>query len=170
MTLLSKQQRLQLCRLLEEGLPLVPRPYLLLAQQLGTEEQAVLAQVRTWQDEGLFRRVGLVLRHRALGYAANAMLVLDIPDAMVDEVGERLGRIEGINLCYRRPRRLPHWSYNLFCMVHGREREQVVAWIEAMLLREGLAERPHRLLFSTRAFKQCGGRYAALAAPEMAHG
>lgn len=169
MSLLTKQQRLQLCRLLEEGLPLAPRPYLLLAQQLGAEEQAVLAQVQSWQDEGLFRRVGLVLRHRGLGFAANAMLVLDVPDALVDELGERLGKVDGINLCYRRPRRLPQWPYNLFCMIHGRQREQVSAWIEALLRREGLAQLPHRLLFSTRAFKQCGGRYAAAAA-EVAHG
>jgi len=168
MSLLTQQQRLQLCRLLEEGLPLAPRPYLLLAQQLGAEEQAVLAQVQSWQEEGLFRRVGLVLRHRGLGFAANAMLVLDVPDALVDELGERLGKVDGINLCYRRPRRLPQWPYNLFCMIHGRQREQVSAWIEALLRREGLAQLPHRLLFSTRAFKQCGGRYAA--APEVAHG
>jgi len=165
---LSKQQRLQLCRLLEEGLPLVPRPYRLLAQQLGAEEAAVLAQVQQWQAEGLFRRVGLVLRHRALGFAANAMLVLDVPDDEVDAAGERLGRIPGITLCYRRPRRLPQWPYNLFCMVHGHEREQVSAWIAAMLAAQGLAARPHRLLFSTRAFKQCGGRYAATR--EVAHG
>ena len=168
MNLLSTQQRLQLCRLLEEGLPLVSQPYRLLAQQIGAEEAAVLAQVQRWQAEGLFRRVGLVLRHRALGFAAYAMLVLDVPDAEVDAVGERLGRIEGITLCYRRPRRLPQWPYNLFCMVHGQQREQVSAWIAALLATQGLAGLPHQLLFSSRAFKQCGGRYAA--AQEVAHG
>src|SRR3546814_17238132 len=64
-------------------------------------------------EEGLFRRFGLVLKHRALGFRANAMLVMDIPDAQVDEVGRRLGQAAGVNLCYQRPRRLPQWPYNL---------------------------------------------------------
>lgn len=167
---LDQTQALQLRRLLEAGLPLAARPYQVLAEQLGARESQVLEQMRHWQQAGLFRRVGLVLKHRALGYRANAMLVLDIPDEQVEAVGQRLARAAGVNLCYQRPRRLPHWRYNLFCMVHGREREQVCQLIAALLAEQGLSEVPHRLLFSTRAFKQCGGRYAPREAAEAAHG
>ncbi len=168
--LLNDSQCLQLRRLLEAGLPLAARPYQLLAERVGATEDAVIEQVRHWSESGLFRRVGLVLKHRAMGFRANAMLVMDIPDDRVDEVGRTLGQARGINLCYQRPRRLPDWPYNLFCMVHGREREQVTALIEALLAAHGLSEVPHQLLFSTRAFKQCGGRYAPPAAQESAHG
>ncbi len=157
---LDEPRALQLRRLLETGLPLAARPYRQLAEQIGCSEQQVLEQVEQWQQVGLFRRVGLVLKHRALGFRANAMLVMDIPDAHVDEVGRRLGQAAGVNLCYQRPRRLPHWPYNLFCMVHGREREQVCQLIEQLLAEHGLSGVPHQLLFSTRAFKQCGGRFA----------
>lgn len=169
-TLLSTAQALQLRRLLEAGLPLAARPYQVLAEQIGASESQVLGQMRRWQADGLFRRIGLVLKHRALGFRANAMLVLDIADARVEEIGRRLGQAAGINLCYRRPRRLPHWRYNLFCMIHGRERAQVRARIAALLQEHGLSEAPHQVLFSTRAFKQCGGRYAPRGAPELAHG
>lgn len=84
------------------------------------------------------------------------MLVLDIPDAL-DEVGQRLGRAAGITLCYQRPRRLPYWRYNLFCMVHGRQRDQVAAHIQALLEEHLLSDLPHQLLFSTHAFKQAAG-------------
>ncbi|MCW3149788.1 AsnC family protein [Stutzerimonas stutzeri] len=167
---LNELQAMHLRRLLEAGLPLVARPYQQLAEQIGSSEAQVLAQIQHWQDDGLFRRVGLVLKHRALGFSANAMLVLDIPDADVDEVGRRLGQAAGVNLCYQRPRRLPQWPYNLFCMVHGREREQVCQVIEALLAANGLSEVPHQLLFSTRAYKQCGGRYAPPLAKEVANG
>ena len=90
--------------------------------------------------------------------------------AFVDEVGRKLGQAAGVNLCYQRPRRLPDWPYNLFCMVHGREREQVCRLIEQMLAENGLHDVPHQLLFSTRAFKQCGGRYAPPASQVAAHG
>jgi len=167
---LNDLQAMHLRRLLEAGLPLAARPYQALAERIGASEQAVLEQVRHWSEDGLFRRVGLVLKHRALGFRANAMLVLNIPDEQVDEIGQRLGQAAGINLCYQRPRRLPDWPYNLFCMVHGREREQVCQLIENLLAEHGLSEVPHQLLFSTRAFKQCGGRYAPPAAREQAHG
>ena len=168
MTPLGDLQAVRLRRLLEEGLPLASSPYRLLAERIGATEDRVLAQVQQWQRDGLFRRVGLVLKHRALGIHANAMLVLDIPDAEVDAVGARLSQAPGVNLCYRRPRRLPHWPYNLFCMVHGRERASVTAHIAALLAELGLSERPHKLLFSTRAYKQCGGRFAP--ALDRAHG
>jgi len=166
---LDEPRALQLRRLLETGLPLAARPYRQLAEQIGCSEQQVLEQVEQWQQVGLFRRVGLVLKHRALGFRANAMLVMDIPDAQVDEVGRRLGLAAGVNLCYQRPRRLPQWPYNLFCMVHGREREQVCQLIEQLLAEHDLSGVPHQLLFSTRAFKQCGGRFAP-PAREVAHG
>lgn len=167
--MLDALQALQLRRLLEAGLPLAARPYQVLAERVGTSEEAVLEQVRCWNESGLFRRIGLVIKHRALGFRANAMLVMDIPDEIIDDVGRRLGQAAGINLCYQRPRRLPDWPYNLFCMVHGREREQVCRLIADLLAEHGLSDVPHQLLFSTRAFKQCGGRYAPPAAPEAAH-
>ncbi|QBF26473.1 Lrp/AsnC family transcriptional regulator [Pseudomonas tructae] len=167
---LDAGQSLALRRLLEAGLPLLARPYQHLAQQIGAEEQQVLAQVRQWQQHGLFRRLGLVLNHRALGYTANAMLVLDIPDALIDEVGQRLGREPQVSLCYQRPRRLPQWRYNLFCMVHGRQRERVEAQITALLERHLLSDLPYQILFSTQAFKQCGGRFAPASHGTCSHG
>lgn len=167
---LNDFQALQLRRLLEAGLPLAARPYQILAERVGASEEAVLEQVRRWSESGLFRRVGLVLKHRAMGFRANAMLVMNVPDDQVDAVGRSLGQAAGINLCYQRPRRMPDWPYNLFCMVHGRERQQVCALIEALLAEHGLSDVPHQLLFSTRAFKQCGGRYAPPVALEQAYG
>lgn len=169
-SVLDDLQAMQLRRLLEAGLPLATRPYQVLAERLGASEAAVLEQVRLWSESGLFRRVGLVIKHRAMGFRANAMLVMDIPDEQVDEVGRKLGEAAGVNLCYQRPRRLPDWPYNLFCMVHGRERQQVCELIDALLAAHGLSDVPHQLLFSTRAFKQCGGRFAPPVVLERAHG
>ena len=96
---LNDLQAMQLRRLLEAGLPLAARPYQSLAEQIGCSERQVLEQVEQWQEAGLFRRVGLVLKHRALGFRANAMLVMDIPDEQVDAIGRRLGQAAGVNLC-----------------------------------------------------------------------
>ena len=156
---LDEPRALQLRRLLETGLPLAARPYRQLAEQIGCSEQQVLEQVEQWQQVGLFRRVGLVLKHRALGFRANAMLVMDIPDEQVDEVGRRLGQAAGVNLCYQRPRRLPQWPYNLFCMVHARSRDEAAAHYRRLNADYGLHAMPSAMLLSTRRYTQRGARY-----------
>ena len=98
------------------------------------------------------------MRHRKLGYVANAMVVWDVDESEVEELGELLAKEEVVTLCYQRPRRLPIWPYNLFCMIHGKERSQVQQKIESITKKHQL-NYPHQLLFSTRQFKQRGARY-----------
>ncbi len=119
----SAEAERRLRGLLEQGLPLVPRPWRTLAEQAGMAEDQVMACVRRWQADGMIKRLGLVVKHRRLGIQANAMVVWNVPDERVAEVGRRLAHETAVTLCYRRPRRLPDWPYNLFCMIHGARRE-----------------------------------------------
>ncbi len=148
---------------LQPGLPLVSRPYRALAQSLGLSERTVLERLQQGLRQGVIKRLGVIVRHRELGYRANAMVVWDIPDAEVSTVGQLLAGEPGIHLCYHRPRRLPDWPYNLFCMVHGREREQVLRRIEQLRAGQSLAAYPCNVLFSTRCFRQRGAYYLPLA-------
>ncbi|MCL2829230.1 MAG: Lrp/AsnC family transcriptional regulator [Betaproteobacteria bacterium] len=145
---------------LQEGLPLFMRPFAVLAERVGCEEFEVLARIRRWCEEGVIKRFGVVVRHRELGYSANAMLVQDIPDDEVELIARRLAREPEITLCYLRPRVLPQWRYNLFCMIHGKEREEVLAGIAALRERLELSGFAHDILFSLACFKQNGARYA----------
>lgn len=144
--------------LLQQGLPLHPRPYQVLAGQLGCDEQQVLALVQRWQQDGLIRRMGAIAAHHQLGYRANAMLVLDVPASEVERIGQQLAASGRVNLCYRRPRR-PGWPYNLFCMLHGRARQTVLDSIEQLRHELALEHLPFAVLFSRRQFKQCAGQY-----------
>jgi len=144
---------------LQSGLDLVPRPYARLATKVGMSEDAVLAMLGRWQEEGLIARFGVVVRHRQLGFAANAMVVWDIPDDRVRAVGTKLAGEPAVTLCYRRQRHQPEWRYNLFCMVHGRHRLDVAGEIGALRDRCGLHAYPSAVLFSRRCFKQRGARY-----------
>ena len=150
---------LALVRAVQDGLPLTPQPYAAVAQQLGISEAEVLARLRRLSESGDIRRLGVVVRHRELGYRANAMVVWDVPDQRVAEVGRLLGRQPRVNLCYRRPRRLPQWRYNLFCMIHGHTRQEVLEHLAELITCCGLDELPYQVLFSRRRFKQCGARY-----------
>jgi DNA-binding Lrp family transcriptional regulator len=149
---------------IQAGLPLVSRPFAAAGEKAGLTEAETLATLQNLRDRGVIRRMGVVVRHHELGYRANAMVVWDIPDEVVSEVGTCLGAIEYVTLCYRRPRRMPAWRYNLFCMIHGRDRAEVLARVESMRQNCGLQDLASEVLFSTRRFKQCGAQYARAAA------
>jgi DNA-binding Lrp family transcriptional regulator len=151
---------LRLLAALEDGLPLVPRPYQALGERVGLTEAEVIETLRSLAARGVIRRLGLILRHRELGYRANAMTVWDAPDAQVPEAAAALTRLPFVTLCYRRPRRPPLWPYNLFCMIHGKDRALVEAEVEEATVAAGLSGLPRAVLFSRRCFKQRGARYA----------
>lgn len=148
-----------LIRAIENGLPLCSRPYAQIARQLGIDEQQVLARLAGLQQQGVIKRMGVVVRHRELGYRANAMLVWDVPDERVSELGRCLSQYDFITLCYRRPRVMPDWPYNLFCMIHGKSREDVLQRIDWLIEQCHLESLPHHVLFSRRRFKQRGAVY-----------
>lgn len=150
---------LALIAALADGLPLVSHPYRALGAGIGLGEDEVIGRIAAMRDSGIIRRFGIIVRHHELGFRANAMSVWDIPDEMVSDLGRRLGDAPEVTLCYRRPRRLPDWPYNLFCMIHGRDRESVEALIAGLVQRLGLGSYAHAVLFSTRRFKQTGARY-----------
>ena len=143
---------------LQPGLELVPRPFVRLGERVGMSEEEILGRVAGWLNQGLIKRFGVVVRHHELGYRANAMVVFDLPDAEVDRIGLQLAAEPGVTLCYRRTRSLPEWPYNLYCMVHGRSRDEARPVIERLA---AMAGAPATVLFSTRRFKQCGARYFA---------
>ncbi len=149
---LADEDERALARRLAGGLPLVPEPY----AGFGRPAAEVLAALGAWLARGIVRRIGTVVRHRGVGYRANAMVVWDIPDAAVGEAGRALAQDTAVTLCYRRPRVAPDWPYNLFVMVHGRRRESVLGEIEGLAARHGLADRPHAVLFSRRCHVQRG--------------
>lgn len=144
---------------IEKGLPEHLSPYQIIAEQLSLSEQQVIMQITLWQEEGLIRRFGLVIKHRKLGYDANAMVVWNIPNEDIDKVAQRLAKCSPVSLCYQRPRRLPDWPYNLFCMIHGTDRALVLEQIAQITEQLGLESIEKDILFSFKAYKQHGARY-----------
>jgi DNA-binding Lrp family transcriptional regulator len=144
----------------QSGLPLVPAPYEKLARELGVAQEQVLEALRRMLADGRIRRIGAVPNHYALGYAANAMSVWDVADQAVDELGRRVGGLPFVTHCYRRPRRLPDWPYNLFAMVHGASRADTAQKIERIRATLGRSLRASDVLYSTRILKKTGLRIA----------
>ena len=146
---------------IQHGLPLAPRPYAELGACLGWPEAEVIDGLRALLARGVIKRLGVVVRHHELGYRGNAMVVWDVPDARADAVGQALGAFPFVTLCYQRVRRPPAWPYNLFSMIHARDRAAALAHVDALVAHCGLQDVPRAVLFSRRRYKQRGAWYDA---------
>jgi len=142
----------------QSGLPLVPRPYHAVAEQTRLPVEEVLARLQAMLAAGVIRRIGAVPNHYAIGWTANGMTVWGVADERIDELGRQVGALDCVTHCYRRPRALPAWPYNLFAMVHGSSREEVLAKAEDIRRLLGDACRGSDVLFSTRILKKSGLR------------
>jgi DNA-binding Lrp family transcriptional regulator len=149
----------ELIAAIQGGLPLVEQPYQALAKIIERSEVEVIDQLKKLIYSGAIKRFGVIVRHREMGYKANAMVVWDIADEQVDHIGKGLGDEPCVTLCYKRPRVADRWRYNLFCMIHGRKRSEVMACIQRIQETHSLASVPHEVLFSGQCFKQRGARY-----------
>ena len=145
-------------RATQAGLPLCREPYREVGAQLGLPAEEVMARLGRMLASGVIRRIGAVPNHYALGYRANGMSVWDVDDAVIGTLGPRVGALPAVSHCYRRPRRLPDWPYNLFAMVHGRSREAVEAGVAAIAEVLGSACRGHAVLYSSAILKKTGLR------------
>jgi DNA-binding Lrp family transcriptional regulator len=147
-------------RVTQTGLPLVPRPYHEVARQVGGTPAQVMQRLQRMLDLGVIRRVGAVPNHYAIGYVANGMSVWDVEDSQVDEFGRAIAQSGLVSHCYLRSRHPPQWPYNLFAMVHGRDRNEVEAKLRTIAGMLGRAARSHEVLYSSRILKKTGLRLA----------
>lgn len=145
----------------QAGLPLVPQPYHAIAEAIGISAEELKARLAAMLQAGIIRRIGAVPNHMALGLTANAMSVWDLDDRLLPRLGPQVGALDFVSHCYRRPRRLPLWPYNLFAMVHGRSRTEVMTKVGAIARLLGSACRGSEVLFSRRTLKKTGLRLAA---------
>jgi DNA-binding Lrp family transcriptional regulator len=142
----------------QAGLPLSATPYHDVAEQLGVEPAAVMQRMERMLEQGVIRRIGLVPNHYALGYRGNGMTVWNVPDEKVRVLGRSIGALEFVSHCYHRPRHLPDWPYNLFAMVHGKDRDEVSRKVEQIAELLGENDHGHEVLYSTRILKKSGLR------------
>ena len=146
---------------IEDGLPLIERPYCAVADRLDLGQTEVIDRLQHMKASGIVTRFGCVVRHEKLGYRSNAMAVWDVPGDRLDDVVESFARHPKVTLCYRRPRYLPAWPYNIFCMVHARSRADAYSVIDEINLQADSGLLRQAILFSRRCFKQRGAVFSA---------
>ena len=147
-----------LLKALQNGLPLVPRPYHQVADDLGLDPAEVMARLNAMQATGVIRRIGAVPNHYKLGVRSNGMTVWDVEDGEITRAGREVGDLAFVSHCYQRPRHGPDWPYNLFAMVHGRDRTETQGRADEIARVLGPRARARDILYSTKILKKNGLR------------
>jgi len=146
---------------IQDGFPLTATPYRDVAEAVDADVSDVLVAVERLLADGCIKRIGCVVNHIVTGFRNNCMVVWDVPDDRLDELGESVGELPYVTLCYHRPRRPEQdWEYNLFTMVHGREADAVDAKIDELAVDHLPFD--HERLYSTATLKQTGAQYEEL--------
>lgn len=147
---------IEVIRILQEDMPLVGEPYRPLAEQIGLSEDGLFGILRSFQSRGYLRRIAAILHHRRAGFAANAMVVWDIPKEKLDVIGPEFAKFREVSHCYERPT-FPDWPYSIYTMVHGPKMEDCEAIVERM---EGkIGKWPRLNLYSTKEYKKIRLKY-----------
>ncbi|TYO94997.1 Lrp/AsnC family transcriptional regulator [Desulfallas thermosapovorans] len=146
----------KIVRELQQGLPLVERPYQAIAQRIGLSEKELMIKINEMISNGMIRRFGAALRHQDLGFTANAMVVWDVPEERAATVGRLLAGLPEVTHCYQRPRQ-PGWPYTIFTVIHGQTRVQCEQLAKKMAEKTGVTN--YKLLFSTAELKKSSMKY-----------
>ena len=152
------QQR-KILKHLSRGMPICDEPYKELAELCGISEPKLFEFIQELVDSNVISRFGMVVDPESVGYVENAIVVWDIPDDEVDQVGALLGLQEKISLCYKRQRQLHDWPYYLFTMSHGKTKHDVLTELNNIVKSNGIENYACDVLISTETFKHEGARY-----------
>ena len=131
-------------------------PYKEIADRLGINEHELIERIRAYERNGLLRRMGAMIAHRVAGVDANGMIVWNVPEDQIEEIGAKLAAAPEVTHCYARLRH-HEWPYNLYSMVHGFTRNDCTRIADRLSKEIGIEQ--YRLIFSTREFKKTSPRY-----------
>jgi len=148
----------QIIQATQTGFPLNSKPYHVIAQQLNVTPQEIMLRFQNMLEMGVIRRIGVIPNHYKLGFIANGMSVWNVPDEVVDDYGRKIGELPFVSHCYRRPRHLPIWHFNLFAMVHGKSKQEVEEKVDQIACLLGENNLDHQILYSSKILKKTGFR------------
>lgn len=157
MTINISREDQTIISLFQGDIPLVERPYKVLAREAGLTEEAFLDKLKFFKEKGVLRRAGAIVRHYRAGYTSNVMVCWQVEEERVEEAGKAMAHYRDISHIYQRPAFPPHWPYNLFTMVHGRDEGQTRELIQRISRETGLQD--YQLLKSVREFKKTSMEY-----------
>lgn len=146
----------KIVRAIQDELPLVAEPYKLLAEEIDCPEEVLLERLQLMQTDGALRKMGAVLKHQEVGFAANVLCIWIVPEERMDEVAAIMCSRGAVTHCYDR-NTTPDWPYNFYTMIHGSSREECEDIARQLGEETGLNER--KMLYTGKEWKKTSMSY-----------
>jgi len=134
---LSDAAQRGIMKALQNDSPLIPQPFLEIAQAFGLNDTELFDFLAYLRRSGKMARFAGILRHRQIGYIANAMVVWQIPADRLLAFAEQAAALPAVSHCYERIT-FPDWPYNLYTMIHGTSRDDTERIIQALARQFGV--------------------------------
>ena len=152
---LSEQDK-KIIKALQEEFPLCEEPYKILAARVGISEEEFLRRVKELVDEKKIRKMGAVLRHREVGFQANALCAWEVPPDKLENLAQFMSSNAAVSHCYDRTP-VPNWNYNLYTMIHAKTRDECDKIIHELALAAGVSN--YKIFYTKREWKKTGMKY-----------
>ncbi len=146
----------KIIRRLQENISITATPYKEIASELNMKEEELINKIKTYNETGILKRVGAILYHRKAGFNANAMVAWKINNEDLDKSGKYMATFSEVSHCYER-KPLDSWDYNLYTMIHEKDRESCNKIIEKIAGDIGVEN--YRILYSTKELKKTSMKY-----------
>ena len=128
------------------------QPFREIAGKLGITQKEVIARLNRLKDEGVIRKFGASIKPNNVGFYANALIAWKVPANRIREVGDYLSKLPDVSHCYERQAVVGRWEFNLYTVIHARERESFQRLVNQISSETAVNE--YKILYSTRDLKR----------------
>jgi DNA-binding Lrp family transcriptional regulator len=135
---------------LKKGIPLSASPFTDIAAELKIPLEEVINRLNQLKADKVIRRFGASIKPNNIGLSVNVLVAWKVPPNNIQEVGKALSEIKEISHCYERTADNPNWIYNLYTVLHAKNRSDIEAMVNELSSKWHLE---YKLLYSTRDLK-----------------
>ncbi len=147
---------IKIIKIIQKDLPHSLTPFKEISKKLNISEDEIIEIIKKLKKDNVIRRFGAILYHQRAGIKGNGMIVWNVPDDKVENIGEKFASFKEVTHCYERPR-FKNWNYNLYTMVHGKDRKEIENFAKKLSNISGIKD--YRILFSIKEFKKSSMEY-----------
>jgi len=120
---------------LQDDIPLVPRPFAAIARRLKIPEQVLLDRLQRLQDEGIVRGISPVLESRHMGLSAATLVALHVPEERIREIAAIISSYPEVSHNFRRDH-----NYALWFTLSAKNEEDIRRVLREIVRRTGIPE------------------------------
>ncbi len=133
---------------LQDDLPLIPRPWKEIGDQIGVSEEECLQRISRLKESGIIRTISPILESRKFGLNAGSLIAFQIPEERIDEVAGIINSYPEVSHNYRRDH-----HYSIWFTIAGGTEEEIELILSDIQKRAGISDEDMINLPTIKSYK-----------------